>query len=120
MKSQIVLPSLRIHARHGVFEQERSVGSWFRVSLVATVECDDRLIEADSLEGTVDYGLIVGCIRDCMKTPSRLLEHLVLSTGRCLMARFPSIAHLELSIAKENPPLGCQCGEFVVKMAFSR
>ena len=66
MKAQIVLPSMRIYARHGVYDQERAVGAWFRVSLSATVECNDRLIEADLLEGTVDYGQVVGCIRECM------------------------------------------------------
>ena len=120
MKAQIVLPSMRIYARHGVYDQERAVGAWFRVSLSATVECNDRLIETDLLEGTVDYGQVVGCIRECMSVPSRLLEHLVLVVGRTLMDRFPSILHLELSIAKENPPLGVVCDEIAVKMAFSR
>ena len=31
MKAQIVLPSMRIYARHGVYDQERAVGAWFRV-----------------------------------------------------------------------------------------
>lgn len=120
MTARIVIPSLRVYARHGVFAQEREVGAWFRVSLTATVECDERLLEADNLEGTVDYGRIADCIRSCMERPSRLLEHLVLTTGRRLMREFPSVTRLELYIAKENPPLRLQCGEIGVRMEFSQ
>lgn len=120
MTAQIVIPSLRLYARHGVYAQEQDVGAWFRVSLTATVVCEDRLVEADNLEGTVDYGRVVECVRTCLNTPSRLLEHLVLVTGRSLMCRFPSISHLELYIAKENPPLRIQCDEIGVRMMFSQ
>lgn len=116
----ICIDSLRIHARHGALPQERIVGAWFSVQLQADFLCSPSAYLHDRLEGTVNYASVVACIQEEMQTPSALLEHAVHRTGNRLMAEFPQITRISLTITKENPPLKAQCGSIGVKMLFSR
>ncbi len=106
MTDVIHIERLAIRACHGVLPQERVVGAMFYVTLHAEVEVLPEAYLHDRLEGTVSYADIVACIREEMKVPSMLLEHLIHRVGQRILADFPAVGSLELRIDKENPPCG--------------
>lgn len=110
----------RLYGYHGVLEQESKVGANFLISLEATVECKKEAYLDDQIEGTVSYAHVIECIREEMKKPSRLLEHLTYRIGKLLMNKFPQIEELTLKIEKENPPMKAQCEAVGIKIHLFR
>lgn len=104
-KSQISLNKVRIYAYHGVLPQEKKVGGWYNVSV--TIDYDfSKAIISDNVEDTIDYSAVLGVIKNEMSVPSKLLENLAGRIGEALFSTFPDIEALEISVEKENPPMG--------------
>lgn len=104
-KSQISLNKVRIYAYHGVLPQEKKVGGWYNVSV--TIDYDfSKAIISDNVEDTIDYSAVLGVIKNEMSVPSKLLENLAGRIGKALFSTFPDIEALEISVEKENPPMG--------------
>jgi len=115
----IKLNNIRIHARHGVMPDERTIGAWFGVSL--TVETDFlRALNDDELSGTVSYADLAEIIKEEMLIPSQLLEHVAGRIARRLMQEFPTIARLTIEVSKENPPICLECQSSSVVVSFDR
>ena len=106
MLIQIHLNRLVVHACHGVYPQEQSVGTDFFVTLLCDVDVSESAFEDDLIDGTVSYGDLARSIRDEMKQPSHLLEHVAMRVGRRLLREQPRIKHLRLRIEKQMPPIG--------------
>lgn len=106
MTQTIHIDRLTLHGYHGVMPQERVVGAEFYVSLTADVEVAPEAYLNDNLTGTVSYADIVGCIKDEMRVPANLLEHLAYRVGQRLLSDFSAMKSLHLRIDKENPPCG--------------
>ncbi len=108
-KQTISLEGLKCFGFHGVLPQEVVVGAWYCVDL--RMEADVRkAFESDSLNDTLDYGKAAKIIREEMEIPSKLIEHVAGRILERLKAAFPSVTGITLTVAKENPPVGCQCG----------
>lgn len=103
-KVTIEIDRLCVFGRHGVLEQERAVGNEFEVSALLVVEASDA-VETDSIESTVDYGVVCDIIKEVMATPSQLLEHLCGRLRDALSDRFPAIISGRVRVAKLNPPI---------------
>ena len=104
-KMHISLQGIRLHACHGVAEQERKVGNEFEVSL--RVETDfSEAAEADCLEGTVDYAGLYRSVREEMAVPSRLIEHVAGRILRRVFQEYPQVEAAQVRVAKLNPPIG--------------
>ena len=117
--SVIVLDSVRLYAYHGVLEQERRVGGWFSVSL--RVHCDvARAIATDSLQDTVSYADLLDLVRQEMRQPSQLLEHVAGRIGRQVLDRFPQVSKSEVRLLKLNPPMGADCDGAGVEIVVSK
>lgn len=118
---QIHIDKLRVHARHGVLPQERTVGADFLVTLTADVEVAQEAFLHDSLEGTVNYADLVGVIRREMSVPSALLEHVAHRVASALLADFPRLHHVSLRVDKVAPPIdGLQCESLGVEVSMGR
>ena len=101
----IRLQGMQFYAYHGVLPQENLVGANFYVDLKLKTDFT-RAAETDSLEGTVSYADIHAAIKEEMNIPSQLLEHVCQRIARRLFHDFPSIESIDLSLYKENPPMG--------------
>jgi dihydroneopterin aldolase len=114
MKVTIEVNGLRLYARHGVAPQERLVGNVFDLDIHLVVEVGDSVVVDDLVEGTVSYADVVEVARREMDIPSRLLEHVVARLQRALTARFPSVEHGQIRLAKLTPPMGVEVASAAV------
>lgn len=105
METTIEINSLRIHAFHGVMEQEKRVGNIFEVSASLQAGISSEAYINDSLEGTVNYALVIDIIKQEMGIPSKLLENVAYRIKTAISNHFPQIKHGKIKIAKLQPPI---------------
>ncbi|MCF6101546.1 dihydroneopterin aldolase [Mesorhizobium muleiense] len=92
-------------ARHGVLDEEETLGQRFYVDAALTVEPGRALVD-DAIEDTVHYGVAFGVIEKIITGERRfLIEALALEVARALTARFPQIKKAEITVRKPNAPV---------------
>jgi dihydroneopterin aldolase len=106
--TSIFINDLRLYAYHGVLPQERRVGGWFVVSLRVHYNIT-RAMETDEVADTLNYADLYGVVKAEMAVPSQLLEHVAGRIAKAVFGRFPRVLALDLSVTKENPPMGANC-----------
>lgn len=105
---RIQLLGLEFLAYHGVHPQEREQGNTFIVDV--TLECDfSAATISDDINDTVDYQKVYKLIEAEMSRPVNLLETLSESILNKIFSLFPVIISLEVSVEKQNPPIGGSC-----------
>lgn len=105
----IRLEDMRFHALHGVLEQERVVGGDYSVSLTLTVSDAGDAVLHDRLEATVNYATAYKLVRQTMRQPSALIEHVAGRILEAIFAAFPPVTEAEVKVCKLNPPMGADC-----------
>ena len=106
--SIISIENLRIHAFHGVMEQERNVGADFLLSLHIHYNIG-KAMETDEVADTLNYAEACEVVTQEMKIPSKLLEHVAGRICKALFQRFPQATAISLKLTKQNPPMGADC-----------
>lgn len=115
----ITIDRLSVFARHGVSPQERTVGNEFTVSAVLRYDAT-KAMSSDNLEHALNYAVAVDVIKVQMDKPSMLLENVAHRIGFALLAVFPSLASVTLTIVKQHPPIPAQVGEISFTATFAR
>lgn len=106
--SYISLDAMRFHAYHGVLPQERITGNDYVVSL--RIKYDFSLaMTSDDVNDTLNYAEVYQLVEQEMSVPSNLLERVAGRIGDRLLRRFPAIQELQLTVTKQNPPMGADC-----------
>ena len=118
-QSSIQLHDMRFYAYHGVMEQERRVGGQYVVSLRVEVDLS-RVMASDDVADTVNYAQLYDVVAEEMAVPSKLLEHVAGRIAQRVLADFPQVEGLTLSIRKCNPPMGADCQGASVEMEVRR
>ena len=112
----IAINDMRFYAHHGCFEQERVIGTIFRVDLV--FETDTRRAEeTDNIADTVSYLDVYQVVKREMAQPSNLLEHVARRIGEGVRKEFPAVTTVRVKVSKLNPPLGGQMDSVSVELA---
>ena len=106
--SYIFLENVRLHARHGVMNQERLTGGDFVVSLRVEFSIEKSMC-TDAVEDTISYADLYELVRKEMAQPSQLLEHVAYRICRQIIQQFPEVNSVELKLIKKNPPMGADC-----------
>jgi dihydroneopterin aldolase len=106
--SIISIEQLRLYARHGVMEQERCVGAYYRVSVRVHYNIWQAM-QTDDVADTLNYAELCQVVTAEMQQPSNLLEHVAGRICKAVFARFPQTTAVELKLTKENPPMGADC-----------
>ena len=101
----IELDGMKFRACHGCLEHERRDGNDFEVDLRMEVPGAARAAMSDSLEDTLDYGVVYRTVAAAMETPSNLLEHVAGRIGLALHEGFPQITDFSVRVSKANPPV---------------
>jgi dihydroneopterin aldolase len=92
-------------ARHGVLDEEETLGQRFYVDAVMTVD-SVRALEEDTIEATVDYGVAFKVIEKIVIGERRfLIEALALEVAKALTTRYPQISRAEITVRKPNAPV---------------
>ncbi len=103
--TEILLRDLRFYARHGVLEQERTVGNAYTVNLTLRLSDAGAAVFDDHLDGTISYAEVYALVREEMHTPSSLLEHVAGRILRRLFETFDLLEHAVVEVCKDNPPM---------------
>jgi len=102
---KITLKNCAFFARHGVFNEEETLGQRFFVDAVLDVDGGTAL-EEDEIEGTVDYGTAFQVIERIITGKRRfLIEALALEVSKALCTEFPMITKAKVTIRKPNAPV---------------
>jgi len=104
-KYKITLKNCAFFARHGVYNEEETLGQRFFVDAVLDVDAGNAL-HKDEIEGTVDYGTAFRVVEQIITGKRRfLIEALALETAKALCKEFPMIESAEVTIRKPNAPV---------------
>lgn len=104
MADRILIEGLEFHGRHGVSAAEREVGHRFRVDLALELELRPAG-EADDPERTADYAAAARVAYEVGTGPSvRLVETLAERIAARLLAEFPLVHAVEVTVRKLQPP----------------
>lgn len=101
----IRLKNCGFFARHGVYNEEESLGQRFFVDAELTVAGGNTLAE-DDYENVVDYGLVFKVIEGIVVGERRfLIETVALETAKAICDKFPSVTKAEITVRKPNAPV---------------
>jgi dihydroneopterin aldolase len=94
-------------------EEEERIGSDYIVNL--EVEADmKKASTTDALVDAVDYVNLNTIVKEEMSVRSKLLEHVGQRIIDRILKQFPEVLSAEVSVAKQNPPIGGDVGEVCV------
>jgi len=116
---RIAINDMRFYAYHGCFEQERAIGTHFRVDLA--FETDTTRAElSDNLTDTVSYLDVYQVVKAQMAVPSNLLEHVGRRICDAVLQHFPAVDKVTAVVHKLNPPLGGKMESVSVEISVCR
>lgn len=116
----LTLKSLRFHAYHGYYEEEREEGNEFEVDLIFST--DFRTAgNSDKLSDTIDYQEVLKTVASVMDGPSlNLIETLAKKIGDKLFDQFRDAQELEVAVRKLQPPLDTETAYSEIRMQWQR
>lgn len=118
-KGYILLRDLRFHAFHGVLPQERLVGGNFVVDLRVGYPLAQAMT-SDRVDNTLNYASLYALVEREMQQPSSLLEHVAGRIAQAIAKTFPEALSIDLTLTKQNPPMGADCKGAGVEMHFEK
>jgi len=116
MNSKIRLSGMEFYAHHGCFEEERQVGTHFKVDLVLEYDAT-QAAQTDDISQAVNYQTVYLEVKEIVQYPVNLLETLCQNILLMLKEKFPQIISAEVTVHKMNPALGGKIG--AVSVTFS-
>ena len=99
----IELKDLRIHARHGLYSGEASIGNVYHIDLA--VMYDEGGLVFDSIDNTINYVELYDIIRQRMQNSTALLEKLCSDIVQQIKEAYPSVTEVVLSVYKIQAPI---------------
>ena len=103
--SVISIEGMEFFSYHGCFEEEKIIGTKFRIDVFLTVDTT-KAEQTDSLHDTVNYQSVYRLIKNEMDIKSNLLENVGRRIISAILKTFEQVESVKLKIRKMNPPLG--------------
>ena len=105
MNDAIFITGLLIHARHGVMDHEEQVGQRFVIDLELALDLAPAS-RSDKLADTVSYANIVEVATRAFITRNyRLVEAAAGAVAEAVLAAFPRVASVRVSVHKPHAPI---------------
>ena len=79
-----------------------------------------RASQTDDLNYTINYAEVFEAVKEEMKIPSQLLEHVIQRIAGRLFHDFPQITEIKIALFKQNPPMGAECQETGVESIYTK
>lgn len=117
--SKITIKGMRFYANHGCFEEEQTIGTYFMVDMIMTVDTTKAQL-SDDINDTVNYLEVYRVVKKEMMKPSHLLEHVANRIGKAVLSGFSGVSELQVTVHKLNPPLGGQMDSVALTLDFLR
>ena len=105
MTDRIFIKGLSVHAYHGVLAYESKVGQGFSIDLELEIDLSDAA-RSDKVVDTVSYDKVAECATKafCGK-PYKLIEAAAGSVANAVLAVFPRVQAIEVTIHKPHAPI---------------
>lgn len=117
---QILIEALDIYAYHGVFAEEERLGQRFLIDLVLEADLA-AAARSDALADTVDYGRAVAIVTDTFTgRRHQLLEAAAKALADALLAAFPAVTRIIVTLRKPAPPIPAILGATGIRLGFTR
>ena len=111
----IRLQNIRTFSYHGCLQEEKKIGSDYRVDLNIKTDLR-RSATSDELKDTVDYVLLNRIVVEEMALRSNLLEHVAHRIIARVFREIAAVSRITLSVSKLNPPIGGDVEAVTVEM----
>lgn len=102
---KIKLQNIRVYANHGCLSEETLIGSEYSVTITLSTNLS-KASKSDNLEDTVDYVHVNHIVKEEMKIPSKLLEHVAQRIIDRIFSEIATVSKSKVSVSKINPPIG--------------
>jgi 7,8-dihydroneopterin aldolase/epimerase/oxygenase len=120
MSDSIFVTGLVLHAHHGVGEDERRIGQQFLIDLVLDLDLA-AAAGSDKLADTVNYGELVDTVSEAFSAKRyRLVEAAAGAVADAVLAAFPRIARLRVTVHKPHAPIAAVFADVGVTLVRSR
>jgi dihydroneopterin aldolase len=120
MTDSIFITGVVIHARHGVMEHETEVGQRFVIDLELFTDLADSA-RSDRLVDTVSYAQVVATATAAFKDKNyRLLERAAGAVADAILAAFPRIRAVKITVHKPHAPIAAIFDDVGVVLTRSR
>jgi dihydroneopterin aldolase len=120
MTDTIFINGLVIHARHGVMDHETEVGQRFVIDLELCSDLTESS-RSDHLSDTVSYANVVTTAVAAFKnTNYKLLERAAGAVADAILAAFPRIRSVKVTVHKPHAPIAAIFEDVGVMLTRSR
>lgn len=103
--SFIDIENMSFYAYHGCFDEERAIGTNFRVNLRLKVDTLKAQV-SDCIDDTVNYLSVYQSVKSEMEKPSHLLENVCERIASRILYDYEGVDYVCVKVTKLNPPLG--------------
>lgn len=116
---KVFVKNIRLHAFHGVLQQERVTGNDYLVSVSVTCSLGNA-VKSDSVDDTINYAAVYELVKEEMAVPSNLVEHVAGRIAQRVLERFSLADDVTVEVVKINPPMGAACDGAGVELSLHR
>ena len=117
---QVFVRGLALHAYHGVMEHEAKVGQSFKLDLTLDIDLTEAS-RSDKLADTVGYDQVVETAsRTFCARRYRLVEAAAGAVADAVLARFPQVAAVRVTVHKPHAPIAATFDDVGVSIQRSR
>jgi len=117
---KIIIQGLRIFAFHGVNPPEKLKGQPFELDIVMELPLE-KPGRSDRLEETVNYSSAVKLVQRVMTEEKYdLIERAAQQTADALLAEFPEVVRVELTLKKPRAPIAADFDYVAVQIRRER
>ena len=105
MNGRILLKNMLFYGYHGDLAEENKLGQRFIVDLVLTLDIAE-VVRTDALDATVDYVRVHEVCRELVEGKKlRMIETLAARIAERLLADFPRITAVDVTVKKPSVPM---------------
>lgn len=115
LKQIVALKEVKCFAYHGFYPEEQIIGNHFIVDL-STAFIPHNF--EDNLADTVNYEHLNAIIHQAMKQTQKLLETVLHQIIKDVLALYPFVEKIEVTIRKLNPPMVGEIGASSVQLIY--
>jgi len=105
MRGMIDIKGLVLFAKHGVREEEATLGQRFVLDIVLEIDVNDA-VKSDRLDSTVDYGEAVAVAEAAFRAKRfYLIEAAAAHVAGVLLAHFSKVKLVRITVRKPSAPV---------------
>ena len=120
MSDRIFIKGLTLHAYHGVMAHEAKVGQSFAIDLDLEIDLN-AAARSDKVVDTVSYDKVVDCASEAFSAQRfRLIEAAAGRVGDAVLASFPRVRSVRVTIHKPHAPIAATFSDVGVTLLRSR